>query len=129
MVDRQTKSTHEISRNVSQAATGINDVSRRINESAVGANNVSRGISEIATGANEVARNVSEAAAGINLLNEKVAENSVMFKEANRYMVRASEANEASTAKMNELMVAVDQVCDAVGDLEIVAKRTVATDA
>jgi methyl-accepting chemotaxis protein len=118
MVDQQTKGAQDISRNVSEAANGINEVSKRISESADGANNVSKGISEIASGANEVARNVAEAATGANDLNSKIAENSVMVKEANRYMRIAAEATECVKTRMSDLMVSVDQVCDAVTELE-----------
>jgi methyl-accepting chemotaxis protein len=122
MVDQQTKGAQDISRNVSEAASGINEVSKRIGESAEGANNVSKGISEIASGANEVAQNVAEAATGVSDLNSKINENSVMVKEANRYMRISREATGGVKTRMSELMVAVDQVCDAVTELEKVSQ-------
>ncbi len=75
---------------------------------------MSRGIGEIATGANEVARNVAEAAAGINSMNTKLSETSTMVSDANLCTIRSSEASSACAQRMQDMMVAVERVCDVV---------------
>ena len=118
MVDQQTRSTQEISRNVTEAVAGINEIAKNISQSAEGANQVSRSIGEIATGANDVAKNVAEAASAVNDLNAKLCENTVMATESSRYTRRASEASASTRERMQEMMVAVDQICDVVRELE-----------
>ena len=122
MVDQQTKATQQISSNVTEATSGINEIARSINESADGVNRVSRGISEIATGAGEVAQNIAEAAVGVTDQNEKLTEISVMVTEANRYTKRTSDASGVSKTTMEEMLVAVDRVADAVNELETVCR-------
>lgn len=117
-VDAQMGGTREISRNVSELTSGIDGIAKNINESAAGANQVSKGISEIAIGANEVARNVAEAANGINSLNSEIGNVSSMVAEANLRTTRASEAGELCKERMQEMMVAVERVCDVVLGLE-----------
>ena len=117
-VDEQMGGTREISRNVSEISSGIDGIAKNINESAAGANQVSKGISEIAIGANEVARNVAEAANGINSLNSEIGNVSSMVAEANLCTTRASDAGELCKERMQEMMVAVERVCDVVLGLE-----------
>jgi methyl-accepting chemotaxis protein len=121
MVDQQNHASIDISRNVSEATKGINEISKHINESAYGATNVSKGIGEIASGASDVAKNVAEAALAVTELNSKVAENTVMIAEADRYIKSATTVSAASNQRMQELLVAVDRVCDCVHDLESVS--------
>jgi len=120
-VEQQRNATHEISRNVSEAVTGITQISKNVNQAADGATQASKSISEIASGANEVARNVAEAAAGANDLTTKIAESAVMVSEASRYTRRASGASRETKDAMHQMMVAVDRVCDAVRELETVS--------
>lgn len=113
-VDQQTQATQEISRNVSQVLSGINEISRNISQTATGANQVSRGIAEIATGANEVARNVAEAAGGVSDMHTKIGETSAMVTDADCSMQRAKEASVACKGRMQEMVVAVERICDVV---------------
>ena len=118
MVDQQTLVTHEISRNVTETAAGVNEISKNIGESAEGANQVSRGIGEIATGANEVARNVAEAAAGISDMNKQIAEATTMIADASRFTMRSSEASTVTKQQMDDMLKAVEKVCDTVREWE-----------
>jgi methyl-accepting chemotaxis protein len=120
-VEQQKNATQEISRNVSEAVAGITQISKNVNEAADGATQTSKSITEIASGANEVAKNVAEAAAGANDLNGKIAESAVMVSEASRYTRRASSATGETKGAMQEMLIAVDRVCDAVRELETVS--------
>ncbi|MBN1577108.1 MAG: hypothetical protein JW913_11180 [Chitinispirillaceae bacterium] len=123
MVDRQTQGTLEVSKNLSEAALGVNDISKFINESARGASDVSRGVAEIAGGANEVARNIAEAATGVAELNNRIAENSVMIQEATRYLGYTSAASKTAGDNMGQMMQAVDGMSDVVLKLEEAIKK------
>jgi methyl-accepting chemotaxis protein len=117
-VEQQKNATQEISRNVSEAVAGINQISKNVNEAADGASQSSKSIGEIASGANEVAKNIAEAAAGASSLNGKIAEAAVMVTEASRYTRHASTASRETREAMQQMLIAVDRVCDAVRELE-----------
>ncbi len=122
MVGRQEKGTFEISTNLTETLAGINDISKNIQDSARNIINVSKGISEIATGANEVAINISEAAGGLTDLNKKIAENSTHMQKTDECMQLTDKANSDTKSEMNNLMMAIDQTCDAVQKFESALK-------
>ena len=102
-----------------ESRDGIIEIAKHVNEAASGANLVSKGIGEeIATSANEVAKNIAEAANGITEFNKKIAENSVITNEANSCMQQANSSSLSVKERMQEMMIAVDRVCDAIKLLE-----------
>lgn len=122
MVDQQTASSSEVSRNMTEVAAGINEISKNINESAFAATQVSKGLGEIATGANEVARNVAEAATGVTDLTGRITEASVMVGEAGRYIGRSCKATEDCSDGMSRMSVLVDTISETLQAIEELSK-------
>ena len=117
MVSQQRDASQAISRNATEAASGVNEISRNISESAQGTNEVSRGISQIATSANEVAGNIAPAAAGVREISEAMVAASVMVSEANRYIVCVNDSARSCTEVTREVREAVGAVGAAIAEL------------
>ena len=97
-VEEQTATTHEISknvgdaargagevaRNIQQAAQGANEVSRNVHEAVKGVNDIAKNIAQLAGGANDVARNAGEAAKGMNDVARNVLAVSTKAKDTTR---------------------------------------------
>jgi methyl-accepting chemotaxis protein len=122
-VEKQIKTTLEISSNVSQASIGANDIATNISEAAKASHQVSRSISEIADGANQVASNIATAAQTVKDVGTQIVKSSGMVTDANSYIHSANEKALACSGEMDKLSNSVDQVSVNVGHLNEFVKK------